>query len=72
MNFVMAFQVLSESVGNGLTFIGGDKVTETIEFVKNFDKFFDCVNITNLLAGKEQWKPFKQPYYSGTDFRLKV
>ena len=64
--------LLSESVGNGLSLIGGDEVTETIQFVKNFDKFFDCVDVTNLSAGKEQRKPFKQPYYSDTDFRLKV
>lgn len=70
--FSSVSQVLSESVGNGLCFIGGDEVTETVQFVKNFDKFFDCVNVTNLSAGKEQRKPFKQPYYSGTDFRLKV
>ena len=72
MNFYGIFQVLSESVGNGISFTGGDEVTETVKFVKNLDMLFDCVNVTNLSAGKEQRKPFKQPYYSGTDFRLKV
>ena len=72
MNFYGIFQVLSESVGNCISFTGGDDGTETVQFVKNFDKLFDCVNVMNLSAGKEQRKQFKQPYYSGTDFRLQV
>ena len=47
-------------------------MAETINFVDHFDKFFDCVNVSNMSTGKEQRKPFKQPYYSANDFRLKV
>jgi len=42
--------VLSESVANGLRSTGGDEVVETIKFVDYFDKFFDCVNVSSLLA----------------------
>ena len=47
-------------------------MAETIKFVDNFDKFFDCLNLSNLSTGKEQRKSFKQPYYCANDFRLKV
>ena len=61
-----------ESVGKGLKLTGGDDVSETALFVEMFDKFFDCLNVSNFNAGKRQRKPFKQPYRSGKDFRLKV
>ena len=64
--------MLSESVANRLRSTGGDEVVETIKFVDYFDKFFDSVNVSSLSAGKHQRKPFKQPYYSKDDFRLKV
>ena len=63
---------MSESVANGLRLIDEGEMAETIKFVDNFDKFFDCLNVSNLSTGKEQRKPFKQPYYSANDFRLKV
>ena len=47
-------------------------VSETAKFVDMFDKFFDCVNVSNFNAGKQQRKPFKQPYRSAKDFQLKV
>ena len=68
----MYIQVLSESVANGLHSTGGDEVVETIKCVDYFDKFFDCMNVSSLSAGRHQRKPFKQPYYSKDDFRLKV
>ena len=43
-----------------------------MKFVNMFDKFFDCMNVSNFDAGKRQRKPFKQSYRSAKDFRLKV
>ena len=37
-----------------------------------FDKFFDCLNCSSLSAGKRSRNPFKSPYRSGTDWKLKV
>ena len=51
---------------------GGDEVEETVKFITMFNKFFYCFNNQSLSAGRRQQKPFKQPYRSGTDFRLKV
>lgn len=45
---------------------------KTIEFVHMFDKFFDCLNVTNFVAGKHSRKAFKAPYHSEKDFRIKV
>ena len=51
---------------------GGAEVKETAKFVAMMDKFFDSVNVTSLGAGKQQRKPFQDPYRSSSDFRLKV
>lgn len=65
-------QVLSESVANALKFSGRDDVSETIKFVSLFDKFFDMLNVTNLVTGKHHRKDFQLPYNSATDTRLDV
>ena len=51
---------------------GGPQVTETAKFAETLDKFFDCLNVTNFLGGKQNRKPFKDPYRSSSDFLLKV
>ena len=50
----------------------GSEAEETARFADYFDKFFDAVNVSNFVSGKEQRKPFKDPYRSGSDFQLKV
>ena len=45
---------------------------ETIKFVKIFDKWFDCMNVSNLSEGKLKRNGFKSPYRSADDYRLKV
>lgn len=42
------------------------------QFVEMFDKFFDCMNWSSLSAGKRTWNPFKSPFRSATDWKLKV
>jgi hypothetical protein len=36
-----------------------------------FDKFFDCLNVSQLSAHMKTKNVYKAPYRSGTDFRLK-
>lgn len=48
------------------------EVEKTIEFVLMFDKFFDCLNVASLSAGKQCRNAFKSPYHSANDFRIKV
>ena len=66
--YMYAYQVLSQSVANALKLTGGDEVTETVD---KFDKFFDCVNVSSLSAGKLSRNAFKSPFRSPNDFRLK-
>ena len=68
----MFIQVLSSSVANALQLTKEEEVEETMKFVANFDKFFDSLNVSSLSAGKLKRNPFKSPYRSATDFRLKV
>ncbi len=61
-------QVLSETVSKGLLAHVGVKAKETANFV---DKF-DIMNVSNYTTCIRSLKPFKKPYRSKTDFRLKV
>ena len=56
---------------------GEDEVLETAKFVRMMDWFFDRLNVTNLVTGKQKRKAFQEPYRpnkdtSKEDFRLKV
>ena len=59
-------------MSKGLTHVLGTDAHETSKFADMFDKFFDAVNVCNFDSGKHERKPFKDPYRSPTDFRLKV
>ena len=52
--------------------MGDVKLEQTIRFVEMFDRFFDCLNVNSYNTGRLKRKVFKQPYRSGTDYRLKV
>ena len=65
-------QVLSQSVSKALQMTVGTRAKETARFADMFDKFFDCLNCSTLSAGKRTRNPFKSPYRSGTDWKLKV
>ena len=56
---------------------GEDEVLETAKFVRMMDWFFDFLNVTNLVTGKQKRKAFQEPYRPNKDtskeeFRLKV
>ena len=63
-------QVLSATVAKAIRTTHGSEVEETVKFIDNFDKFFDCLNVTNYDSGRKERKPFEEPYRSD-DFRLK-
>ena len=52
--------------------IGGAEASETARFLLMFDKLFDTLNVSNFSEGCQSRKPFRQPYTSADDFRLKV
>ena len=39
------------------------------EFVLLFDKFFDCLNVSNFVAAKHSTNSFKAPFHSPKNFR---
>jgi len=51
--------VFSETVSKVLTFSGGPEVTGTTKFVLMFDRFFDCLNVTNFDHCKNERKVFR-------------
>ena len=59
-------------MAKALQFANKEELEETINFVSKFDKWFDCLNVSSLSAGKLTRNLFKSPYCSATDFRLKV
>ena len=65
-------QVLSQSVAEGLKLTGGPNAQGMAKFIEMADKFFDCLNISNLNEGKEKRKKFRECYTSKDGERLKV
>ena len=59
-------------MANALSLVGGVEAEATAKFVRIVDRFFDCMNVATYTEGKLQRNPFKQPYRSPSDFRLKV
>ena len=70
--YLYSCQVLSESVCTAMYFTNDPEMVETRRFVCMFDRFFDCMNVSNFVNGKHKRKVFQQPYRSSGDFRLKV
>eukprot|EP00731_Ephydatia_muelleri_P032656 Em0024g200a len=69
MRVDLAAQVLSNSVAKELLCLLAKR--HRIYFAEIFDRFFDCLNSSSLSAGKRSRNPFRSPYRSGTDWKLK-
>ena len=65
-------QVLSDSVAKALPIVVGPVAEETAKFAAIFDKFFYLLNVSNFTNGTRYRKPFRHPFRSGSDDRLKV
>ena len=66
-------QVLSDSVSKALLLTSGEEAKQTAKFCDMFNKFFDCLNVSNFTDGQRSRNAFKSPYRKGKeDFRLKV
>lgn len=64
--------MLSTTVADGLTHCSDERTTETRLFIRVFDKFFDCLNVTSKLEGILKRKDSRLPYYQANDQRFKV
>lgn len=65
-------QVLSASVAHAMELMGDPEMTETVKFVRMFNRFFDCLNVTSVSEGRRQRKPDLNPYRTPDDKRLTV
>ncbi|CAC5356777.1 THAP9 [Mytilus coruscus] len=70
MKVNLAAQILSGSVANALEHLYDDSVSETVLFIRNFNKFFDCLNVRNLLEGCNKRNPDLEPFTGVDDPRL--
>ena len=52
--------------------MGDSDMEETIRFVHFFDRFFDCLNVSNLTEGKKSLKKDLYPYRLPDDDRFDV
>ena len=59
-------------MANALNYYGDPDTTETREFVRNFDRFFDCLNVRCTQEGIQKRKPDLRPYRDPSDSRLTV
>ena len=51
---------MSKSVSRALEFTGDKDTEETGKFVRMIDKFFDTLNVSNLICGKHIRKAYKE------------
>ena len=65
-------QVLSSSVANALSYFGDPDTSETELFVRNFDRFFDCLNVRSTKESILKRKPVLRPYRDPCDSRFTV
>ena len=63
---------MSSTVSKALTFSSNPEVSETAKFTMMFDRFFDCLNVTNFDAGKHNKKDFQKPYLGKDDKQIEV
>ncbi len=65
-------QVLSSSMANALAYFGDPDTKETELFLRNLDRFFDCLNVRSMSESGQKRKDDLRPYVSVDDERLMV
>ena len=68
----MSLQVLSKTVPDALQLENNPNLTETIRFIRKFDKFFYMMNVRSLDESVLKRKPDLRPFRSISDNRFKV
>ena len=63
---------MSTKVAIALEMQGHHYTSSTIQFVKMFDKVFDCLNVSRLNQDITARKPALAPYRSTDDWRFEV
>lgn len=71
MKVSLAAQVMSNTVANALEMTRKPGLQSTVTFIRNVNKFFDCLNVARLHQGQRQRNENLMPYTSPDDPRLK-
>lgn len=64
--------MLSKTIADAFSVAENDTFRETETFIRNFDRFFDCMNVRHLNEAMYKKKPDLRPYISPDDSRLSV
>lgn len=67
-----AAQILSATVANALEMEYGDKVTETVLFIRHMNRFFECLNVRYPDEAKKKRNPDVELYSSENDQRIYI
>ena len=70
MSASLAGQVLNSTVANALELYYGDEVSETVEFVRKVNDFFDCMNTRHYDEGNNKRNPNLEKFIDPNDTRL--
>ncbi|XP_033107351.1 uncharacterized protein LOC117109202 [Anneissia japonica] len=70
MRVYMAAQFLSSTVANALEAYGKESTESTVKFIRMFDRFFDCLNVSNCFKGIRNRKEELKEYRSSDDWRF--
>ncbi|CAC5403380.1 THAP9 [Mytilus coruscus] len=70
MKVNLAAQILSGTVANALEHFYDESVSETVCFIRHFNRFFDCLNVRSLFEGRNKRNPDLDPYTDVNDNRL--
>ncbi|XP_071101730.1 uncharacterized protein [Haliotis cracherodii] len=70
MKVNLAAQVLSKTVADALEHLYDDSVSETVNFIRQMNKFFDCLNTRNLNEADRKRNTNLREYVDRNDERL--
>lgn len=61
MKVNLAAQILSDTVANALEELYDEQVSGTVNFIRNMNNFFDCMNVRSLFEGRNKRNPNLDP-----------
>ena len=60
------------SLANAIELVGDPATSETVRFIRMFDRWFDCMNVSSLSGGRRELKKDLYPYRTPKDTRFDV
>lgn len=66
----VAAQVLTSTVADAIEMLHGEHTSETVQFIRHMDRFFDCLNVRCLGEAEKKRKSDLKEYRLVDDERL--